>query len=69
MDIFAEALDLGVKNLEIEEDKNADMVSVSDMSSSALTLSHSIFKEGKMPVFFGTTKFASIPYLGLFEEG
>ena len=49
MDIFKEAIDLGIKNLDIQEEKASDNVSVSDTS-----LSQSIFKDCKCPAFYGT---------------
>ena len=49
MDIFKDAIEMGIKNLEIQEEKVSDNVSVSDAS-----LSQAIFKDCKCPAYFGT---------------
>ena len=63
MDIFKEAIEIGIKNLDIQDEKISDNVSVSDAS-----LSQSIFKDCKCPAYFGTKQFSTNHFLNLFNE-
>ena len=64
MDLFREAIDLGMKNMEVDDEKQEqDLLSVSDTS-----LSQSIFENTRLPPYFGTHDFATKTFMNLFNE-
>lgn len=65
MDLFKEAIEIGTKNLDITEEKGGDndLVSVSDTA-----LSQSIYRDCRVPAFYGTKEFAMNSFLNLFTN-